>query len=139
MSSRVGVKDGDLVLDLGCGTGNLIDLMKNKYPNGIYTGVDVSPGMLKTANKKFSDHFGPVDVTLVKAEIMAYLREQPDAKFDHIVSMNVLYTISDQPALWKELMRVLKPAGQIVVTTSTEPGSGAIIKEHFLHSSLGPL
>jgi ubiquinone/menaquinone biosynthesis C-methylase UbiE len=92
--------------------------------------------MLKVAGRKLRSFRDAGHLELVQADVQAYLEAQPDNSYDRIISVNVLYAIADQTALWKELMRVLSPNGAIIATTSVRPGSGPIIKEHFEHSSV---
>jgi ubiquinone/menaquinone biosynthesis C-methylase UbiE len=48
------IQPNDKVLDLGCGTGYLTKLIKEKT-NGKVVGIDPSDGMIEKANKKYSD------------------------------------------------------------------------------------
>lgn len=43
------------ILEVGCGTGKNIAILKKRYPEARITGVDISPAMLKIAQKKFRD------------------------------------------------------------------------------------
>lgn len=139
VAARLAVKPGYEVLDLGCGTGNLINMAHQTQPQAHYTGIDMSDGMLRVATRKLRAQVAAGQVSLERAELMAYLAAQPDRSFDIIASINVLYTVADQTALWRELFRVLKSGGRIIVTTSTRPGSSVIIREHFRHSNLWSL
>jgi ubiquinone/menaquinone biosynthesis C-methylase UbiE len=46
--------DNRHVIDLGCGTGLLLEL--HKVEPGQYVGLDLSPGMLERARRKFPEH-----------------------------------------------------------------------------------
>lgn len=50
------IKKEDKIIDIGCGTGFLLDLMKEKIHISKYIGIDSSPGMLKKARIKYPDH-----------------------------------------------------------------------------------
>ncbi|MBW4061070.1 class I SAM-dependent methyltransferase [Candidatus Saccharibacteria bacterium] len=139
MAARSHPAAGEVMLDLGCGTGNLLKILIEASPNAHFIGLDVSSGMLEVARRKLAVQIKTGTVELTEGEIMTYLRQQPNASFDVIASMNVLYTIADQTGLWYELMRVLRPGGRIIITASVRPGSGAIIAEHFAHATLWPL
>lgn len=120
------------VLDLGCGTGNvLVDILaKDSTVNAV--GVDNSKTMLFQARRKLKNRS---NVTLVRADILDYLATVSDATFDQVIMLNVVYAVSDRSKLWSETLRVLKPNGSIVATTSDRSGSKAIIKEHIEHAS----
>src|SRR4030043_362460 len=50
---RIIIEDSKFVLDLGCGTGNLLKSLHERYPNAVLYGSDVSEGMLAKAKEKF--------------------------------------------------------------------------------------
>lgn len=52
---NAGVKDGDTVLDFGCGLAGLYEYMLEKYDNFNYIGVDVNDEFIKTCKKKYPD------------------------------------------------------------------------------------
>lgn len=99
------------VLEVGIGTGaNLY-----YYPNNIQslTGVDFSNGMLKYAREKVSkgDFLFPIE--LVEADIQSL--PYPDNTFDSIVSTCVFCSVPDPMIGLKELKRVCKPTGRILM------------------------
>ena len=51
----IGFKNGDSILDFGCGIGDLYGYMKKKYKNFTYYGVDVNHGYIKIAKEKYPD------------------------------------------------------------------------------------
>ena len=42
----------DSLLDVGCGTGPMIQLLSEKYPEKHYTGIDITPKMIEVAAAK---------------------------------------------------------------------------------------
>lgn len=126
---RLDVRSGQAVLDVGCGSGNLLKLIQEKGVSDVsLTGVDDSSTMLKRAKRKLD-----TGVTLERSELMAFLGQQSPASFDRIALVNVAYAVPNRTELWSQCLRVLKPGGRIVMTTSIAPGSGVIIKEHLQH------
>lgn len=122
------VKNGELILDAGSGTGNLCIMLKEYGAKPI--GFDISKKALEIHRKKDKD-----------AEVyLGDLREElpfPDNYFDKIVSNNVLYTINKNSRLFviKELYRVLKSGGKFVmanVHTGFKPI--IILKDHLRQS-----
>lgn len=100
---------GKLYLDLGCGTGNLLAAAKKK---GIsLVGVDLSPEMLKKAKGK------------ERNLVMADLHHLPfkDGCIDGIANVNVFYQLAHPRTFLREVYRVLKPGGKIVISTP-KPG-----------------
>ena len=49
------IKDGDVILDFGCGTGTLAILAKEYAPKAMVHGVDIDSGILKIAEHKIRD------------------------------------------------------------------------------------
>jgi len=137
MQTAIGSVDGLKLLDLGCGTGNLLRILSSRGGQFSAIGVDFSPAMLRVAQKKLEPY--SLNVKLVTSDIIDFLSRQPSASFDKIISVNVIYAVNDQEALWREMLRVLKPKGEIVATTSVRPGSGPIILEHIRHSGFTSL
>ena len=100
---------GGRVLELGMGTGNLqLDMRKEGYESW---GVDLSPQMLRQASKKARRlHHPPFWATRARAEALPF----PDAAFDSLVSTFPSEYII-HPATLKEIARVLRPGGRVVI------------------------
>jgi ubiquinone/menaquinone biosynthesis C-methylase UbiE len=118
------------VLDLGAGTGNQ-SIMLSKFKCQI-DAVDSSKTMLLKLAKKISKK-NITNINVIKSDVLEYLRSAKPEKYDRIVMVNVLYAVEDRAELWKELLRVLKPSGKVVVTNSDRGGSTTLIKDHVTH------
>lgn len=127
------LKPGQRLLDLGCGTGNLIVAVQNDGLNVV--GVDSSKTMLWSARRKLRSSLKSGRVEVIESDVLAYLRNAPANSFDRIALVNVVYAVADRSHLWTDLLRVLKPDGVIAVTNSDRDGSKAIIKEHLENDS----
>ncbi len=54
---EAGIRDGQTVLDVGCGTGDLLEWMqRRKITPGDYLGLDITPAMIDHARARFPDH-----------------------------------------------------------------------------------
>lgn len=103
------VKEGDSVLDVGCGNGRLLELLERKHIN--YLGIDISEKLIDLARKKY-----PQNDFLVADNLNLPF---PDDKFDKVFSVAVLHTIPSEELRKKalsELKRVLKPNGLLILT-----------------------
>jgi len=103
------VREGDKILDVGCGNGRLLELLKDKKIN--YTGVDVSKKLIEVAKKRY-----PQNNFLVADNLNLPFS---DNNFDKVFSIAVLHTIPSQDLRKKatfELKRVLKTGGLLIVT-----------------------
>lgn len=106
---------GKKVLDIGCGTGRVEDLIKtnnadNPDPNSCpqITAADISDEMLKIAKHRHPD------VEFVQADINAMPFK--DEEFDVVIAAFVIVHIKNLTKAFKEIDRVLKPNGIFILT-----------------------
>ncbi|HEU0303486.1 MAG TPA: methyltransferase domain-containing protein [Gaiellaceae bacterium] len=106
------VREGDLrgrrVLDCGCGTGRLSQALAETAASRVW-GVDPEPEMLRVARENV-----PASVGLKegRAEELPFR----DGWFERAVMWLVCHLV-ERPAAFRELRRVLVPAGRLVVVT----------------------
>ena len=98
------------VLDVGCGTGELMRLVQSHHPQATLVGIDVTPEMMAVAREKFQ-HAPRVRLCLAEAEALPFAAES----FDAVVSCNMLHHVHAIDQLFREWARVLRPQGQLVV------------------------
>jgi predicted TPR repeat methyltransferase len=91
------------ILDLGCGTGLCGDCLRDLARRLV--GVDLAPKMLEVARGRGC--YGE----LVQAEIAQYLPSQARSSFDLVVAADVLIYIGEIGGVFREVARVLRPAG----------------------------
>lgn len=100
---------GDKILDLGCGNGRLLELLKNQEID--YIGIDSSKRLIEIAKKKYPE---------AKFQIGDALNLLfPDNFFDKVFSIAVLHHIPSEDfrvQFLKEVKRVLKPEGILFLT-----------------------
>lgn len=98
-------------LEVGIGTGANL----HYYPGQIHslTGVDFSKGMLRHAKEKVSKGHFPFPVELIEADIQAL--PFSDDSFDTVVSTCVFCSVPDPLLGLKEIRRVCKPDGRILM------------------------
>ncbi len=98
------------VLDVGCGTGNHTDLLQKVTKGEVY-GVEPSEGMLGKAKAKESK-------VVFK---QGYADELPfeDEYFDFVYMTDVIHHVPDIEAMFAEIKRVLKEAGQVCIVTQS--------------------
>lgn len=106
---RVHVAPGDYVLDVGCGTGILLEALSSAEPQAKFTGIDLSGAMLDVARRRL----GPtIDLSQAHAENLPFC----EAAFDFVFSTNAFHFIHNPLAALREVRRVLKPSGTVVIT-----------------------
>lgn len=96
------------VLEVGVGTGTNLKYYSKEVQ---VTGIDFSPNMLKRAREKANRL--PVDIQLLEMDIQNL--EFPDNTFDTVISTCVFCSVPDPVQGLKEIRRVTKPNGKIIM------------------------
>lgn len=96
------------ILDLGCGTGELLLSLSRQKNNHQLYGVDVSPAMVASARKKL-----PPEVMVQEADV----HDLPFSNntFDYVLSTEAFHHYYDQGKALQEMKRVAKKSGRIIV------------------------
>jgi ubiquinone/menaquinone biosynthesis C-methylase UbiE len=102
------VSSGDRVLDVGCGTGVLARAAADRVAaEGQVTGLDINEGMQAVARRiRPQIDWRQGDATKLPL---------PDESYDVVMSQFSLMYFPDRIAALKEMMRVLKPGGRLVI------------------------
>ena len=114
------IREGDAVLDIGCGAGvDTILAGKMVGPLGKAVGVDMVPEMVERAK----ENLGMTDLENV-AFMKASAEELPFANddFDVVISNGVFNLIPDKLKALAEVCRVLKPGGRLMVADQVLAG-----------------
>ena len=97
------------VLDVGCGTGELLRRLRAKYPDALLAGLDPVEEMLLVARDKLG---GKEDLRVGYADSLPWR----SASFDVVVSCNMFHYITHPIEALQEMGRVLRPGGVLVMT-----------------------
>jgi SAM-dependent methyltransferase len=145
LADIAGIKPGDRVLDVACGTGVLArEAAARAGPTGRVTGLDLNEGMLAVARQLRPEiDWRQGDATKLPFE---------DGAFDVVVSQFALMFFPDRVAALREMWRVLAPHGRLavavcapiahsdgytafagIVRREAGSGSGAMVEGYFAH------
>ncbi|MFW6117771.1 MAG: arsenite methyltransferase [Thermoproteota archaeon] len=108
------LREGEKVLDLGSGLGVDVFLASEKVGStGLAAGVDVSQDMVQKATE-IAEKRGYENVEFRQGEIEKLPFE--DEYFDAVISNCVINLSTDKLQTYKEIYRVLKPTGRILIS-----------------------
>ncbi len=120
------VRDAGSLLDMGCGTGSLTQVLADRTRAAKVVGVDPSSGFVDFARDRFSSN-KRVSVDQGSAVELPY----PDRSFDQAVSLLVLMFIPDVDKAVREMRRVTKAGGTVAACVWDNVGMrmGSIMRE----------
>jgi len=107
---RLPLAGGERVLDAGCGTGRVTELLLARVPRGEVVALDASAAMLQEARRRLASHGDRV--SYVRADLGQAL--PIDEPVDAILSTATFHWVLDHDALFANLAAVLRPAGWLV-------------------------
>ncbi|GAA3407928.1 class I SAM-dependent methyltransferase [Paenibacillus hodogayensis] len=114
-------KSAPRILDLGAGTGLFASLAKRKYPEGMFTLIDLSPNMIESARSRFRDD---PSVTCIVAD---YTQYDFGESYDLVISSLSIHHLPhpDKQALFAKIRGLLAPGGMFVNADQASGTNGA--------------
>lgn len=107
----LGLRDGDRVLEVGCGYGWISEVLWGSA-NIEWTGVDREGAMLQRLSAAHPEHRNRILVS--DAGHLPF----GDAEFDKVLCTGVLMHIAENATAVRELLRVLRPAGRLLCSVN---------------------
>ena len=127
----VGDRPFESLLDLGTGTGRMLELLHALYNRA--TGIDTSPNMLAVARANL-DQAGIVNAQVRLGDI--YNLALPRNAFDLITVHQVLHYLDEPDRALAEAARVLRPGGRLLIVDFA-PHDLEFLREDHAHRRLG--
>ncbi|MEQ1701726.1 MAG: methyltransferase domain-containing protein, partial [Ilumatobacteraceae bacterium] len=125
IAGAAGLTEGDVVLDLACGTGLVVRAaLPLVGTTGRVVGADVNAGMLAVAGEQLGH---AAEFVHASCDALPF----DDAAFDHVLCQQGFQFFPDLAAAMAEAARVLRPGGTLLATVWATPGHNPYI-EHQL-------
>ena len=103
---RLPLRGDETVLDAGCGTGRVTELLIDRLPEGHVVAVDSAPSMVEHAREALGER-----ATVLCASLTELTLDEP---VDAVFSNAVFHWIADHERLFERLFAALKPGGRLV-------------------------
>lgn len=106
-------------MDVGCGTGTLLYLLKDRFPTVYSVGLDGDGRILAIAKSKTTTAGGPPSFV----QAFSYGLPFQDGSFDRVLSSLMLHhlTLPEKLATFREMLRVLRSGGELHVADWGRP------------------
>ena len=100
---------GRTVLDIGCGDGAFAVALARR--GAFVSGIDTSAAMIDAAKARAAQHHADVTFQVAQAERLPFASGQ----FDVVTAITILCFVEDAGPVFREIARVLKPGGRLVI------------------------
>jgi ArsR family transcriptional regulator len=131
VSDALGPDPVDLLVDLGTGTGRMLELFAPRFRRGL--GLDLNPAMLAYARAKL-ERAGVAHAQVRQGNL--YDLPLADRSADAVVMHQVLHFMSDPQRAVREAVRVLAPGGRLLIVDFA-PHELEFLREEYAHERLG--
>ncbi len=105
---RLTLRGDETVLDAGCGTGRVTELLLARLPRGSVVALDASPAMLELARERLS---GDDRVTFALGDLLEPL--PLDEPVDAVMSTATFHWIADHRRLFENLAKAMRPGAEL--------------------------
>jgi trans-aconitate 2-methyltransferase len=109
---RLPLAGGETVLDAGCGTGRVTELLVARLPRGRVVALDASPSMVDEARRRLAPFDDRID--FIVADLGRPFTLPGGRLVDAILSTATFHWVADHDALFRNLAAVIRPGGRLV-------------------------
>ncbi|HEY5251266.1 MAG TPA: methyltransferase domain-containing protein [Acidimicrobiales bacterium] len=126
--ARLDVGSDATVLDAGCGTGRVTEMLLERLGEGRVIALDAAPSMVTEARQRLAPYgdrvlFVPADLSrLVPADLAGW------APVDAVLSTATFHWVLDHDRLFANLARVIRPGGQLVAQCGADGNIAGLIE-----------
>ncbi len=127
---RLALTGDELVLDAGCGSGRVTELLAERLPRGRVVALDASASMIDAARERLARFGDRIEFVVADLGQPLPLAEPVDA----ILSTATFHWVPDHEALFRNLAAVIRPGGWLVAQCG---GAGNIASIHAVLATIG--
>lgn len=110
---QIAIREHDTILDVGCGGGRTIAKLARAAGRGTVYGIDYAAESVAAARRTNRELIDLGRVKIEEASVSAL--PFADATFDLVTAVETHFWWQDLPAGMREILRVLKPGGRLVI------------------------
>ena len=129
---RLSLVGDETVLDAGCGSGRVTELLLERVPHGRVIALDASGAMVEEARRRLAPFDGRVD--FVVADLGRPFSLPDGTLVDAILSTATFHWVADHDALFRNLADVMRPGGRLVAQCG---GAGNIASIRAILATMG--
>jgi demethylmenaquinone methyltransferase / 2-methoxy-6-polyprenyl-1,4-benzoquinol methylase len=115
-------QDTGRYLDVGCGTGDSAREILRQFPRSRIVGIDPCEAMLARGRRKIKQAGEEDRIQLISGDVLAL--DFPPASFTGALSAFCLRNVTDHGRALREIRKVLRPGGRLVILELTDPPVG---------------
>jgi trans-aconitate 2-methyltransferase len=127
---RLPLRGDERVMDAGCGSGRVTELLAERLPRGSVVAVDGSPAMIDEARGRLARFGDRIEYLVADLGLPIPLAEPVDA----ILSTATFHWVPDHDALFRNVAAVLRPGGRL---TAQCGGAGNIASIQRVLATIG--
>ena len=122
--SHVSIASNQILLDVGCGGGRTVNKLAALASKGKVYGIDYSAESVSFARKTNHEwiSLGRVEIQEASVSQLPF----PDGMFDTVTAVETHFWWPDLPADMRELLRVLKPGGVLIIIAEVYKGANTV-------------
>lgn len=114
------------ILEIGCGTGTLTEILVNEWPSASITALDIAPAMIKLAEQRVLSNEANRDgilkntserISFIQADVEVWAEDAQESSHDLIVSNACFQWLSNPRQTLGHLRRMLRQGGLLIFTT----------------------
>jgi trans-aconitate 2-methyltransferase len=106
---RMQLRGDETIVDAGCGSGRVTELLLERLPQGRVLAIDGSASMIEAARERLGSH---ANVEFTVMDLLAL--DLGGRQVDGVISTATFHWITDHARLFERLRAVLRPGGQLV-------------------------